>query len=183
MTLYSSILFLHVLGALTLFIAFGLEWTGLGGLRRATTLDVVRAWLQVLAKLRFVYLSALALILIPGIYMAEVGWGWPAWVVGALIAVIILSIVGMTVTKSGMMAIGQALASETETVSPELRARLHNSTLWMSVHLRLGIAVGIVFLMTVRPGLVGVLVAFGVAVVVGFGLGIRSRGEPHTEAG
>ena len=38
MTIYPLALFVHVLGALTLFVALGLEWAALRHLRGATTL-------------------------------------------------------------------------------------------------------------------------------------------------
>ena len=40
---YSIALFLHIVGALGFFVALGLEWTGLGQIRSAMTLERVSA--------------------------------------------------------------------------------------------------------------------------------------------
>jgi len=52
MTLYSLALFLHIVGALGLFIALGLEWTGLWYLRRAGTAEQAQQWLLAFTLLR-----------------------------------------------------------------------------------------------------------------------------------
>jgi hypothetical protein len=46
MNYYSIALFLHIVGVLGLFVALGLEWTGLWQLRGVTTAEQVRTWLR-----------------------------------------------------------------------------------------------------------------------------------------
>lgn len=45
--------YLHVVGALGLFVALGLDWAGLAQLRRARTAEQVREWARVLGWLRW----------------------------------------------------------------------------------------------------------------------------------
>ena len=45
---YSIALFLHIVGALGLFMALGLEWTGLWQIRSAMTTEQVRGWMGIL---------------------------------------------------------------------------------------------------------------------------------------
>jgi hypothetical protein len=47
---YSISLFLHIVGALGLCAALGLEWAGLYNLRRATEAGQVREWVRLLAS-------------------------------------------------------------------------------------------------------------------------------------
>ena len=51
MTPYTIALFLHVTGALGLFVAIGLEWISLPRLRRAASVEHARTWLGVLGTL------------------------------------------------------------------------------------------------------------------------------------
>jgi len=170
MTFYSAALFLHVVGALALFVALGLEWTGLRFLRRAATLQEVRHWLIVLSFPPRMYLGTLAVIVIPGLYMTVAAWGEKGWINVALVTVVFLALIGMTVSRPRMIAIGRGLPAEKETLSVDFRRLLRNPTLWASLHVRAAMALGIVFLMTVRPGAVGSLVTM--AVGAGLGLGV-----------
>jgi hypothetical protein len=172
MTLYSTALFLHVVGALVLFTAFALEWTGLRFLRRTKTIQEVRQWMLVLGLPKRLYLSALAAILLPGIYMAVARWGSPAWIDVAFVLVLLLAATGIVITRSRMMAIGRALATGSDAVSAELRSRLTDRVLWASIHVRTGLGIGIIFLMTERPGLVGSLFAVAVAACLGFAVAL-----------
>jgi hypothetical protein len=167
MTFYSFALFLHIVGALGLFIALGLEWTSLWYLRRATTAEQVNQWLLVFALLRRIYPISWATILLPGFYMTATVWSRAAWIGIALAAIILIVVLGMALTGRRMAAIGPAVAAERGSLSPTLRQRLRDPLLWASIQTRVAIALGIVFLMTVKPGLGGALLTIGLAVVLG----------------
>jgi hypothetical protein len=167
MTLYAFALFLHIVGALGLFIALGLEWTSLWCLRRATTAEQAKQWLQVFALLRRIYPVSWAAILLPGFYMTATVWGGVAWIGVAFAAMFLIPIVGAVITGRRMAAIGPAVAAERGSISPALGRRLGDPLLWSSIQVRVAIALGIIFLMTVKPGLGEALLTLGVAVVVG----------------
>src|SRR5207247_10213446 len=59
MSLYAIAVFLHIVGALGLFAALGLEWATLLNLRRATAAGAAREWARVLASFRTVAATAL----------------------------------------------------------------------------------------------------------------------------
>lgn len=167
MTFYSFALFLHIVGALGLFIALGLEWTSLWYLRRATTVEQARQWLLVFALLRRVYPASWAAILLSGLYMTATAWRGVAWIGIAVAALFLLPLLGAAITGRRMATIGPAVAAENGLLSPTLRQQLYDPLLWASIQTRLAIALGIVFLMTVKPGLGGALLTIGVAVVLG----------------
>lgn len=172
MTLYSGALFLHVLGALALFVALGLEWTGLGFMRRSSSLQEARQCFRVLMLPPKIYGPTLAFILLPGIYMAVVAWGNAAWINTAFAAVLVLVITGRVLTMPRMIAIGKALSAEDESLSAEIHERFNDRFIWKSLYVRVAMAVGIIFLMTFRPGIVGSLVAMVVAAGIGFAIGV-----------
>ncbi|MBI1878940.1 MAG: hypothetical protein HYR94_12105 [Chloroflexi bacterium] len=181
MTFYSFALFLHIVGALGLFIALGLEWTSLWYLRRATTAEQVNQWLLVFALLRRIYPISWAAILLPGFYMTATVWGRAAWIGIAFAAIFLLPILGAVISGRRMAAIGPAVATERGSVSPGLRQRLRDPLLWASIQTRVAIALGIVFLMTVKPGLGGALLTIGLAVVLGFASALPAWGRVRLE--
>lgn len=167
MTFYSFALFLHIVGALGLFIGLSLEWTSLWHLRRTTTAEQVKQWFLNFALLRRIYPASWAAILLPGIYMTATVWGGVAWIGIAFAAIFLLPILGAAISGRRMAAIGPVMAAERGTISPTLRQQLADPLLWVSIQVRLAIALGIIFLMTVKPGPVGSLLTIGVAVILG----------------
>jgi hypothetical protein len=167
MNYYSIALFLHVVGALGVFVALGLEWTSLRHLRRATTGEQVREWMRVSTGVGQVGIASMLTILISGFYMMATVWGGVVWIIVALGALVLVIVLGLALTGPRMAAIGRAVAAEKGTVSPTLHHLLHYPLLWISIQTRVAIALGIVFLMTVKPDLGGSLLTIGVAIVLG----------------
>jgi hypothetical protein len=167
--LYHIALFVHITGALLLFIAVGVEWFGLNRLRRAERVEQVQevcALLRVLGKL--FPLSAL-LILGGGLYMAITVWGFTlAWVDAALILVVAFSIIGQKVSGPRMAAIGKAAFTLPHGPLPaSLRARTTDPVLVFVTRTTTLLGWGIVFLMTVKPDLLGTMATLGVTLVIG----------------
>jgi hypothetical protein len=67
-----------------------------------------------------------------------------------------------------MSAIGRVISIETDSISPTVYAMLHHPLLWFSTQTRVLMALGIVFLMTVKPDLIGSLLTIGIAGLLGF---------------
>ena len=66
-----------------------------------------------------------------------------------------------------MAVIGRAVTAETGPLSPTPLGLLHDPLLWIAIQTCVAIALGIVFLMTVKPALSGSLLTIGIAVVLG----------------
>ncbi|MBE7555988.1 MAG: hypothetical protein HS126_33455 [Anaerolineales bacterium] len=167
MTDYSIALFLHIVGALGFFVALGLEWISLRGLERAATSEQAREWLGVLGLLRRIGPASMAMILLAGFYMMATVWGGVAWIGIALGAMILLAVLAVALSGRRMAAVGRAAAAESGALSPAFRQRLHDPLLWTSLQTRIAIALGIVFLMTVKPELAGSLLTIGLAIILG----------------
>jgi len=181
MTFYSFALFLHIVGTLGLFIALGLEWTSLGYLRRATTAEQVQPWLQLFALLRRIYPISWAAILLPGFYMTATAWRGAAWISIAFAAIILIAVVGAAISGRRMAAIGPAVAAESGRLSPALRQRLGDPLLWASIQTRVAISLGVVFIMTVKPGLAGSLLTIGLAAILGLASALPAWSRLETE--
>ncbi len=167
MNYYSIALFFHIVGALGFFVALGLEWAGLRQIRNATTTEQVRQGMRISGSTRRLGMASMLTILVFGFYLSAVAWGGAAWIVVTLGVIVVLIAFSAALTGPRMAAIGRALATEKGPVSQNLHALANHPLLWVSIQTRVAIALGIVFLMTVKPGLGGSLLTIGVATLLG----------------
>lgn len=150
MDLYSIVLFAHIVGALLVFVLLTVE--GLG-------LRFGFAYAQVNRVLGPV---SAVLILVPGLYMMKVQWGWTGWVVTGIVAYALIAVLG---AYTGVRV---------------LRGGMDRAAAVMSWAVRIGMALGVVFDMTIKPGvLVSVLgVVAGIALGMAAGMVARRRLVP-----
>jgi len=187
MSYYPIALFFHVVGALGFFIALGLEWTSLHHLRQATTTTQVREWSNIASGLHRVGGASMALILVAGFYMMAVAHIGAAWLIVAFWAFVVLAVFAAALTGPRMAVIRRAVAADTTSsaenapVSPALFHVVHHPLLWLSIQTRLAIALGIVFLMTVKPGLGGALLTIVLAAVLGVASALPLPGRARAQ--
>ncbi|HLZ23815.1 MAG TPA: hypothetical protein VKQ30_17015 [Ktedonobacterales bacterium] len=171
MRLYTFALFAHILGVLSLFIGMGLQWTITLRLRQARSIVQVREWSSLIGGVAKLGPVSGALILVMGIYMTLTSWGMGTpWIVVSLAAMLFMLALGMGVITRRLNAIQRAAAiveTPTGAIPPELHQQIHNPLLWISTQLASGTALGVVFLMTTKPGLGGSLLVMGVALILG----------------
>jgi len=173
MTLYSIALFLHVVGAMLLFVTLTVEGAALRQVRRAATAEQARGAAALFGLNRIVGpLSALG-VLMPGLYMTATSWGWAAWIAVALASWLAVAVLG-AVNGIRIVALERSQASVTG---------IRNPLFLISWTTRGGIALGVVFLMTVKPGaaaaVAAILVAAGAGAVLGVALSRMRRPEPE----
>ena len=175
MSIFSIALFLHIVGALGVSVALGLEWFGMSQIRRTTVPQEIRAILKVVqSTTRFGFVSMLSTV-ITGFYMVLNGIGWVPWllvVIGALFLVVVLTRV---LTAPRMAAIGQALAMDKGSISTTFHNLMNDPMLWISIQTRVAIVLGIVFLKIATPGLGGALLTIGVAIALGIASALPMR--------
>src|SRR5437899_9534603 len=163
---YSIVLYLHIVGALLLFVAMGIEFVTVSRLRSTGTAEQARDWLSVLGSIRVIGPVALVTILVPGLYMAATSAGWEGWNILALVAMVGMAALGAASNAARMPAIGRSIGPLRGPLPAEARAGLRDRIVWTSILTRIGIGLGIVLLMTAKPDLVGsivTLVAFAAA--------------------
>jgi hypothetical protein len=167
MSVYPLIVFLHIVGALGLFAALGLEWAALYNARRVTTAGQAREWAKLLRALRFVGGPSVLTILVTGIYMMATRWGEQAWIGLGLGGLVLIAVLGGALTGRRLGALARTIASEEGGISARLRQGLHDPVLLLSLWLRTALALGIVFIMSVKPAAAGAVTAIGVALALG----------------
>jgi hypothetical protein len=121
MSLYSIALFFHIVGSLLLFVLLTIEGVGLRQGFMAARLN------RILGPI-----SALT-ILVPGVYMVAAEWGWNGWIVVGIAAWVLIAVAGA--------ATGISL----------LAGRLNTRAAAVSWSVRIGMALAVVFIMTVKP--------------------------------
>ncbi len=168
MSIYSAVLFVHVVGALTLFMALAIEWSSLRQMQRTTSLAQASLSIKMSSSLRPVNMASMLVVLLSGGYLASRMEAWrDAWIWVALAGMFAIGGIAVTLTRRRMEEIRRLCAGENAELTKELTARLRDPMLHFSMRLRIAIAAGIVFLMVAKPNLFGALLALGVAAVAG----------------
>jgi hypothetical protein len=164
---YSIALFFHIVGALGLFVALGLEWTGLWQIRSAIIPEQVREWMQVLKNARKFGFASMLATFISGLYMMVTDWGGAAWIIVTLGSLVLVIALALVLTGPRMAAVGKALALGKGALPKSFHSLANHPLLWISIQTRVAIALGIVFLKIAKPDLGGSLLTVGIAIVLG----------------
>ena len=167
MTTYSIALYFHIVGALGFFAALGLEWANLRRLQHLASTDQVRDWLRGFSGVRRLGAISMLTILVAGFYMMAIAHIDAAWLMVAFGTFILLMLLAMMLTGRWVTAIRLAVTSEQKVAAATLDPLLHHPMLAIGIQIRVAIALGAVFLMTVKPDLTGSLLAVGIAVLLG----------------
>jgi len=164
---YTIALFFHIVGALGIFIAIGLEWTGLLQIRSAMTPEQVSSWMGILKNVRKVGFISMLTTVITGIYMMVAYWGGVAWLYVTLGSLVLVMALAQVITAPRMPAIGKALVTEKGPFSKTFLSLVNHPLLSISIQTRAAIALGILFLKIAKPNLSGSLLTIGVAITLG----------------
>lgn len=184
MPFYQIALFLHILGALGFFIAIGVFYAAVLGVRRARTVESIKLWTRAAAGVsRILFPLSFLVIVIAGVSMVVTVWGERAqWAGVALIAYIMLAIAATSLQGRRMAALGQSAASQPDSALVEgaLWTQTHDAVIWVAVNASAAFAIGIVYLMTLKPDAIGSVLALLIALVVGLVFGFLTQGRPTT---
>ena len=168
MTLYSNVLFVHILSALTLFLGYGLEWTVSALLRHSSTTDQARAWLRVYRVSPPVTGVSLAVLILSGGWLASLTGGmYHAWLVVSVAGIVVALLIGFALILPRLKAIRAALPEGNLPLTPEALLQLQSAVLPTMIRVRVWLAAGIVYLMTVKPSLGASLIALVTSMVLG----------------
>lgn len=170
MSLYTLALFAHVVGVLSLFIGMGLQWAVIIGFRRAQSVSQMRLWSGLLRPAAMLGPLSAVLILLAGGYMMFTTWGiGTPWIVVSIGAMLLMAALGMGITVRKLRVVQRAAmdGGVSDVISSELRRHNYNPMLWISAHLASGTALGIVFLMTTKPGWLVSLLVMAVTLALG----------------
>lgn len=167
MTLYTAVLYIHVVSALGIFAVLSFEAATLRRLRSSTDSRDARIWLGYSPDLTAWTLTAFIFMLFSGIYLTSgmSGWGlaWPRVAIGSLFLIAPLG----GIANRKMRAIKLVCGTDHPDDSAVL-AKLRDPFLRLSINLRIALVLGIVLLMAAKPGLLESLGVIGAAAILGF---------------
>ena len=170
MTIYPFALFMHIIGVLAFFIGMGLEWVSLLRLRRAQTVAQVRELTSLIPVQVTLIVGGAAVLFVAGVYLAISGWGWHiSWIQVAVLTFLFEAALGVAIDIPRFRGISAAALASPETANflPEkLERKMADPVLWLSVQAHGLTALGVVFLMTIKPGLSGSLISIAVTLVL-----------------
>jgi hypothetical protein len=145
--LYSIALFAHIVGAILVFVLLTIEGLGL------------RIGFDYAQLNRVLGPVSAVLILVPGLYMMAAQWGWAGWIVTGIASYALIAGVGAYTGISVM------------------RGRMNRRTAVVSWLVRIGMALAVAFVMTVKPSLVFSVMAVLAGVALGAAVGALMRRE------
>lgn len=170
MSIYTIVLFVHIIGAIGLFLSIGSWLFILMGLRRAQRIEEVRALMHVNELSSTFGDGSGLLLIIAGLYLTLSAWSLlTSWIIVALISLILIILTNATLIGPRRGALIKQLersAPEGE-ISLALWQHIHNPVLWTMSQTTAILLLGIVFLMTTRPDLGGSVTVMAVALVLG----------------
>jgi hypothetical protein len=174
MNFYTVVKFLHVTGAIGYFVAMGVWLFGLAAIRRARRVEQVRVLADLVGRLGPLFGISIVLILATGLYMALTAWDFQTagWIGVALVSMVLIApIAGVTVESRRRAIVRLAQEAADGSLPPALERQAHDPVLLTTVWSVTALLLGIVFLMTNKPQLVGALVTMAVALVLGLAFG------------
>jgi hypothetical protein len=166
MTLYSFVLFAHITGVLAMFACLSLEVLSLSRLRRASTLSEVQLWIEPVPRLSRIALGSLLVILLTGVFLTiqMSGFGL-AWLKVTIAAFLLMAPLGAA--SGRRIGYVQRLSGNGKMNQSEILDLLRRPFLKISLAIRIAVFLGIVLLMTAKPGLPESLAIAGGSVVLG----------------
>src|SRR5882724_179817 len=152
MTLYSFVLFIHVVSAMGLFVGLALEGFVSLRIRVAQDAEQLQLFIRAFNLLRWIFIPSFGGILLGGLYLASKYGGGTFWIPAALIDTLAIMFVGGLITGRKINQLRRT-PGKADAAFEALSARATDELLTLSYGLRAGLAFGIVFLMTAKPRL------------------------------
>jgi len=184
--LYNVVLFLHILGAVIMFMAISILALSMISLLHGKETEDVKRWSGLAVKTDALFPLSTLIIIVPALYLVFSTWGWGiAWINVSLAALLGTSFLGPIINLRRLKGILAAAEAETDSVpSSDLVRKVRDPVLWNSVSIMTMLVFGILFLMAVKLPLVGSLITMTIALVAGLILArlMLAKTKPDTSA-
>jgi hypothetical protein len=175
MSIYTVVLFLHVIGAIGYFLGIGILLFILLGLRRAQRVEHVRPLIHLNDLSAPVSAASAVLLLVTGLYLALVAWSLlTSWILVALISLLLMVPTSAVLIAPRRSAIVKQLEREAPggELSEALERYIDDPVLATVCTTVAALLLGLVFLMTTKPNLVSSLIVMVVALLLGLAAGM-----------
>ena len=171
---YQIALFTHVIAVICLMGGRTLIHTGLFIMSRARTMERMRDWAGIFGGLTKVMPVFALAILLAGLYMAWTRWTFSiAWIDAALVVFLVVLVLSATVLRRNFVLVSREVtAAQSESIPASLAARIRDRAMWTAEYGVSGLLLGIVYLMTVKPDLLGSVLALSVGLFAGLLVGM-----------
>jgi len=177
-SIYNFMLFLHVSGDIGLFIGIGIQLLTLIALRQARHTHQVRSLTSLIGMSQSLSIAGALLTIATGLYMALTSWGlltgWIAISLGSLFAFVPLLVRGIIEPRMRVI-LSMAADAQDGPIPAALAMRIFDPALKAGVQTLAAVVLGIVFLMTTKPPLVGSIAVMLLALALGLASGLLFR--------
>lgn len=170
MSIYNIVLFVHVIGAIGYALSIGTWLLILLGFWRARRIEQVRTLIYLNDLSGPLGAGSAVLLLAAGLYLALTAWSLlTGWILVALISLLLMvptNALLIAPRRRTLVQLAREEAPDGE-ISEALKQRLHDPVLWTMPQMIAALLLGLIFLMTTKPDLVGSLLVMMVALVLG----------------
>ena len=179
MNVLAQVTFLHLAGMAGLFIGYGLEWVSTARLRCATTGNEARTWLGTYRVSLPLSGPALLLLIFTGGYMAGVtGASKEGWIVVSFLGIVVALGIGFGLLMPAMKRIKAALPEGDAALTGAALSRVQDGVIVTLIRTRMFLALGIVYLMIVKPSLIASCGVLLIAMAIGALTSLGARSKP-----
>jgi hypothetical protein len=181
---YHVVLYIHLLSLLVGFSAGMIEVVCLFRLRAAETLEAAAPWGQLAGEIEKAFPVAILGLFVTGAYMTSDVWTWgTSWIVLPIIGLVILSVQGPLVAGRRGQAVKAALmANGPGELGPDARRMTRDRALWAAGMTNEMLVLGVIWVMTEKPGWGGAVATLVIAYAVGVALATVLTRAPAVEA-
>ncbi len=165
-------IFLHVVGGIGMCVALGIEWAGLWQLRNVIQPVQVRAAMGLIKGATKLGFTSMLITVLVGLYMIWIEWGFVAWIVVSLAALLLVIGLNIVVTRPRLLAVGRTFAKDKGVITEAFHNQANHKLLWVSIQNRVAIVLGITFLMIAKPDITISLLTLVVSAIVGLAAAI-----------
>jgi hypothetical protein len=169
MSLYTLLLFVHVSGAICLFIGMGIWLFSITAIGRADRVEQVRTLADLMLMARLAVPAGAFVVIAAGLAMTQIAWGLQiGWIAVALGSLLIIGAIGARAVDPKVHHLAALAHSLPDGLLPaRLAERTHDRVLRTALYTMTTMLVGIVFLMTTKPALTGAIGAMLVSALLG----------------
>jgi hypothetical protein len=181
---YHVVLYLHFLSLLVGVTAGAIELICLFHLRAAETLQDALPWGRLAGQIEKAFPVAILGLFGTGAYMTSDVWTWSTtWIVLPIVGLAILSLQGPLVAGRRGHEVKKALmANGPGPLGPEARRLTRDPALWGAAFANEGLVLGIIWVMTEKPGYGQGIAALAIGYALGLAVSFRFTRAPAVEA-
>lgn len=174
MSLYTILLFVHVSGAICLFIGFGIWLFGITVTARAVRVEQVRTLADLMLMVRLIVPVSAFVVIATGLTMVQIAWGLQTgWIAVALGSLALIGSVGTWAIDPKVRLIATLADTLPDGPLPiTLTERIHDPVLRLALHTITTMLFGVIFLMTTKPVFTSAIGAMVVSALLGLAAGV-----------